>query len=342
MCHNAIFSSDEVWSVIQRVKNDYNRQKLTEIWSLCQDFVPKYTGCPIEKLQTVEFMEEYLPLLKKIKSQSAGKKLLISYCGNPYIGITKSTIWMYWMPTKVGSKAAMKLLDSYIEELEDKIKQQKDGAPITTIIKSPTSNQLTKIVETPSDTNDSGLVNDQSSIQSEICDQNSFHNHSILETESELNLTTGIATQADGFSSSDGEMEEAIINRAHEVSLLQLDDDKEIEFRPSLNSTAPLTPCSTSQPITSDAPPKNRKQTKSLKGTRKSFRGKGLNLSASGAFESMRDAGKAVTDTPSVTDIPDFREFFDQENDDVFEALSDQSWEEIKSDSEIPDLEGSE
>ena len=339
MCHNALFSSEEVWSVIQRVKNDYNRQKLTEIWSLCQDFVPKYTGCSIDNLQSTEFMQDYLPLLKKMKSQSAGKKLLLSFCGNPYIGITKSTVWMYWMPTKVGSKAAMKLLDSYIEELEDKIKQQQDiPRPKLTIIKSPTLQpaKLGKIVEIPDTTNDSGLVKDQSSAQNLFGDQDSIHNHSIMDTESELDLTAGIATQADGFSSSDGEMEEAITNRAHEVSLLQLDD--EIDFRPSLNSTAPLTPSSTSKPITTEAPGKRRM---SLKGTRRSFRGKGLNLSTSGAFESMREAEKAETEAPSMSDIPDFV-LNDPDNDDVFETFSDQSWEEIPSNEDIPDLEGSE
>ena len=337
MCSNAIFSSEEAWSVIQRVKNDYNRQKLTEIWSLCQDFVPKYTGCSIDNLQSTEFMEDYLPLLKKMKSQSAGKKLLLSYVGNPYVGITKSTIWMYWMPTKVGSKAAMKLLDSYIDELEDKIKQHKDKTTKITIIKSPTSNQwakLTKIIEMPNDTNDSGLVNDQNSSQEIGTDQDSIHNHSIMDTESELNLTTGIGTQADGFSSSDGEIEQAIINRAHEVSLLHMDE--EIDFRPSLNSTAPITPSSTTKP-SNNAPGKRRQ---SMKGTRRSFRGQGLNLSTSGAFESMREAGKAVAATPSVTDIPDFV-FADPDLDDVFEALSDQSWEEIPSNDNMPDLEGS-
>ena len=334
MCHNALFSSEEVWSVIQRVKNDYNRQKLTEIWSLCQDFVPKYTGCSIDNLQSVDFMKDYLPLLKKMKSQSAGKKLLVSYCGNPYIGVTKSIVWMYWMPTKVGSKAAMKLLDSYIEELEDKIKQhQYIPKPKITIIKSPTS-KLGKLIELPDTTNDSGLVNDQNSSQEIGTDQDSIHNHSIMDTESELNLTTGIGTQADGFSSSDGEIEQAIINRAHEVSLLHMDE--EIDFRPSLNSTAPITPSSTTKP-SNNAPGKRRQ---SMKGTRRSFRGQGLNLSTSGAFESMREAGKAVAATPSVTDIPDFV-FADPDLDDVFEALSDQSWEEIPSGDNMPDLEGS-
>ena len=244
---------------------------------------------------------------------------------------------MYWMPTKVGSKAAMKLLDSYIEELEDKIKQQQNiPKPKLTAIKSPTSNltKLGKIVEIADATNDSGLVNDQSSAQEIGVDQDSIHNHSIMDTESELNLTNGVGTQADGFSSSDGEMEQAITNRAHEVSLLHLDD--EIDFRPSLNSTAPLTPSTTSKPSTG-APGKRRQ---SMKGTRRSFRGQGLNLSTSGAFESMREAGKAVADTPSATDIPDFV-FADPDHDNVFETLSDQSWEEIPSNDDMPDLEGS-
>ena len=123
MCHNSIFTCEEAWSVIQRVKNDYNRTRLMEIYALCQDFIPKYSNCSIQTLESEQFIKDYLPILKKMKSQSAGKKLLLSFCGNPYIGITKSIVWYYWLPTKIGSKSAMKLLDVYIDELEAQLQK---------------------------------------------------------------------------------------------------------------------------------------------------------------------------------------------------------------------------
>ena len=335
MCHNAVFSPEEAWTVISKVKNDYNRAKLIDLWQMCQDFVPKYNNCHISKLLTKSFAMDFLPIVKKMQAQTAGKKLLLSFTGNPYLGITRSIMFYYWMPTKVGSKAAMKVLDIYVEELEAQIKSvtnidvtvQTDQQSVTNF-KSSTSNPIQ-----PADlVQDSGLITDVTDTSGDKID---------------LNVTAGIGLQTDGFSESDGEIEEAIAGCAHEIdfelSLLKLDVSDlsaETDFRPNLNSTAPVTPAKVECATTIKAPKKRRL----TKGSR-SLKDSGLNLSVSGAWETARDAAQqtkssSVIDEPSIPDLAGFEDFVSVEDDDVFvDENCDQSWEQIPSDQEMPELE---
>ena len=336
MCHNAIFSPEEAWTVISKVKNDYNRSKLIELWQMCQDFVPKYNHCHVSQLLTKDFAVDFLPILKKMQNQSAGKKLLLSYTGNPYLGITRSIMFYYWMPTKVGSKAAMKVLDVYVEELEKQISVTNIDVAVQTSVELVTNFKSSTSLPAPTIdlVQDSGLV---TSVTNMTMDEN------------ELNVTNGIGIQTDGFSESDGEIEEAIAGCAHEVnfenSLMKLDISDiapEAEFRPNLNSTAPMTPSLLTEAKSIKAPRKSRL----TKGSR-SLKDSGLNLSVSGAWETARNALRAtksasVIDKNDIMDVTLDHDFVSIDNDDVFVTdPHDQSWEQIPSDQEMPDLEGS-
>ena len=338
MCHNAVFSPEEAWTVISKVKNEYNRAKLIELWQMCQDFVPKYNNCHISQLMTKSFAMDFLPIVKKMQSQTAGKKLLLSFTGNPYLGITRSIMFYYWMPTKVGSKAAMKVLDIYVEELESQIKSvTKIDVAIQTDRKSVTNfkSSTSPLSPTTDFVQDSGLIID---VTNESGDKN------------DLNVTAGIGLQTDGFSESDGEMEEAIAGCAHEInfelSLLKMDisDPSAEEFRPNLNSTAPTTPAKV-ESATNITAPKKRRQTRLTKGSR-SLKDSGLNLSVSGAWESARNATRitqsssVVNNGSSIPDMAEFEDFVSVDDDEVFvDENPDQSWEQIPSDEDMPELE---
>ena len=307
---------EEAWTAISKVKNDYNRNKLIEIYHLAAEFIPKFQNAHVSVLLTPGFAQAYLPLLRKIIAQTAGKKFIVSYTANPWIGLTRSVSWYIWLPTRVGSRAAMTILKSYVVELE----LQANG-PITISIGIQTDPE-TEILDQSKDQATSLLVPITAALNKNV---------SVNDTI----MTSGIGCGNDGFSSSDGEMEEAIQARAHANLSLSLSATNGTPSPPQLNSTAP--PCT---PSTAPKTNIQRRPRKLTKGSRQgSFRDSGLNLTASGAWEEDRDRAEKVEPDSDI----------DFENELVAIELSqmelsnhdaelDQSWEEIPED-EIPDLE---
>ena len=104
---------ESAWTEITKVKSTYNQQKLIELYQMAAPFIEKYQEADVKVLSTKEFAIDYLPILRMILKQSAGKKFLLSFVANPWCGITRSICWLIWLPTKVGSHAAMTVLRSY-------------------------------------------------------------------------------------------------------------------------------------------------------------------------------------------------------------------------------------
>ena len=124
MGRNSHYTLESAWDEISKVKAKYNQDKLIELYNLVSPFITKYQDADVKTLSTPEFAVDYLPILRLIVKQSAGKKMLLSFVANPYVGITKSICWMVWLPTRIGSQAAMTILKSYIEELEIQARDQ--------------------------------------------------------------------------------------------------------------------------------------------------------------------------------------------------------------------------
>ena len=312
MGRNAHYTLEEAWDAISKVKSDFNRQKLIELYNMVAIFVPKYQNKPVAELLTPFFAQDYLPILRKIIGQSAGKKLLLSFTANPWVGVTRCVTWMIWMPTRVGSKAAMTILKSYVAELE---KQAIVPAPMIrcsiaiqtdpVIDDKVTGNTITTVLvpETNNETKD--------------------------QTENQLNdtaMTSGVACglDSDGFTVSDGECEDMILARALELSQLEISEaEKSAEIQNK-------TPKDIRRMSTPAGPRK-------IKGSRReSLRDSGINFVEANILEESRrqrlSRQKSDNIQPDETVVAAQDELqIIEHDDDVFET----SWEEI------PDLENS-
>ena len=178
MARNGHFSLESAWGEIANVKSPYNQQKLIEIYRKAAPFITKYQGADIKTLTTKEFAIDYLPLLKLIVKQSAGKKLLVSYTANPWIGVTKSVNWFMWLPTKVGSQAAMMILKSYVEELEQQAAGKHQDASTQTDDLS--SESLPDLVPVPTD-----VIQDDET-KNDVINDEMTNNGQILVPEPEI------------------------------------------------------------------------------------------------------------------------------------------------------------
>ena len=309
MGRNAHYTLEEAWDAITKVKSDFNRQKLIEIYNMVANFIPKYQHKPITELLTPFFAQDYLPILRKIIVQSAGKKLLLSFTANPWVGVTKSVTWMIWLPTRVGSKAAMTILHGYVAELE---KQAIVPAPLV---------RCSIAVQTDFDDNKTPeIVNNSLLVQ--VNDENSTN---ISENQlNETAMTSGIAcgTEHDGFSYSDGEYEDMILARALELSQMDISDAEN-------HDTKVKTPNAIRSMSTPAGPRK-------IKGSRRaSLRDSGINFVETNILEESRRQRMSRQTSENIqneTVIAMQDELQIIEQDDVFET----SWEEL------PDLEGSE
>ena len=286
MNKNSHYTLESAWEEISKVKSKYNQQKLIELYQMSEPFIRKYQDVDVSVLSTPEFAVDYLPILKLILKQSAGKKFMLNFCSNPWVGITKSLCWYIWMPTKVGSQAAMTVLRSYVDELE----LQARG-------------QIQADKQTQTD-DDFVLVNDHSSkllVQNECEIDQASESKKLLvpiissppengqnETSNDTAMTSGVGcnTTNDGFSDSDGSTDE-IMAEFLEKSRIQNDTPSQ----PMLNSTFPTkTPISNRQKRMSGP----RKLTKGSR--RHSLKDSGVNLTSTGAWEDSRKT--QVQETP--------------------------------------------
>ena len=324
MGKNAHYTVESAWTEISKVKSTYNQQKLIELYHMAVPFIEKYDNSPVTVLSTREFAVDYLPILRLILKQSAGKKFLLSFIANPWTGITRSLSWMIWLPTKVGSHAAMTVLRSYEAELELQAR-----GPIMNHIATQTDFDDPKLLVP-----DQSKSVDHSSIPDlvPIMDQSDSKTKSI--TLDDTAATSGVACNTDNFSSSDGETDE-IMAQFLEQSLNQETPDK-----PVLNSTIPMmTPSATK----ARRPSGPRKLTKGSR--RQSLKDSGVNLTSMGAWEDSRKA-RTVNMEPAENILVDHEDEIEEidlteleisqfENgpDDVFDDSSD-SFVQIPSDAE--------
>ena len=354
MGKNGHYTLESAWEEICKVKHTYNREKLIEIYHLVSPFINKYQDASLVDLTTSQFANDYLPILKKIVKQSAGKKLMLSFVGNPYVGITKSVNWIIWLPTRIGSQAAMSLLRSYIEELEAQTSQTNrhvstqtnfteigDAIPDENPVLVPPNGQI-------EDKNDSVLVSTAST--SPVLVPND-KNDLVPSIQNESSVTSGVGcdpcdvTGDDGFSASDGEMDEIMAECLNNSKVAD-----ETPEKPQLNSTFPTATPTASAPDAS-APSRPSGPRKLTKGSRrKSFRDSGINLTTAGAWEDSRRAAAAQEDPDlCIIEKEDIKEIELSEleisqfenGDDVFDENDENEAEEDSSDSfiEIPDLE---
>ena len=306
MSRNSHFTLEETWNAIAKVKSQHNRQKLEEIYLLVSNFVPKYQDKPVSVLLTPFFAQDYLPILRKIISQSAGKKLLISFTANPWVGVTKSIQWMFWLPTRIGSKAAMSILHTYVAELEKQaivpvpriqcsVAVQTDDIGLPALLAPSTGDQNEN--EKPSDSN----TFDDSAITSGVgC------NTSTIDTS---------VVDQDGFWVSDGEDEELIIAAALENSRLSNNDSHENPDKQSPKV----------KPLSLSTPARPRKLTKGSR--RSNLKDSGINLEREGLLEESRNVPK-TSEAASVINEEDLASIIYE--DEVFDWV------------EIPEVENNE
>lgn len=358
MGKNSLYTLPEAWEAITKVKSEYNRKKLEEIYHMAAWFIPMYQDKPVQVLLTPHFAQHYLPILRKIISQGAGKKFLLSFSANPWVGVTKSIQWFIWMPTRIGSKAAMNLLQSYITELEKQaiVPHPKVFCSIMTQTDFPSPG-----VSVTNDTdNGNGGDDDQDNAEPMVPELppsdtdaepvvpelppsddndppagslNLFVTNEENDLQNETAMTSGVACgqDSDGFNSSSGSVEDMILARALELS--QLDDTTD----PGVHSpTAQASPMKLSTPA---------RPTKLTKGSRKSdLKDSGINFTTAGILEASRRERNASRDQSedihpdfTLVEIEETAAEYDLTNDDdVFEeneVPEEESWEEL------PDLE---
>ena len=274
MNKNGHYTLESAWEEISKVKSKYNQQKLIELYQMSEPFIRKYQDVDVSVLSTPEFAVDYLPILKLILKQSAGKKFMLNFCSNPWVGITKSICWYIWMPTKVGSQAAMTVLRSYVDELELQAHGQKQSDKQTqtdddfVLVDNHSSNLLVQNECDPDSAPKSkNLV--APTIPSPAAENDQNH----IQNETAMTSGVGCNTTTDGFSDSDGSTDE-IMAEFLEKSRIQNDTPSQ----PMLNSTFP-----TKTPKRPSGP---RKLTKGSR--RQSLKDSGVNLTSTGAWEDSR------------------------------------------------------
>ena len=320
MGKNAHYTVESAWTEISKVKSTYNQQKLIELYHMAVPFIEKYDNAAVTVLSTREFAVDYLPILRLILKQSAGKKFLLSFIANPWTGITRSLSWMIWLPTKVGSHAAMTVLRSYETELE----LQARGPTINHIATQTDFDDPKLLVP------DQSKSVDHSSIPDLVPNMDQSNSKQTTSQLDDTAATSGIGCNTDNFSSSDGETDE-IMAQFLEKSLKQETPDK-----PVLNSTIPMMTPSTASARRPSGP---RKLTKGSR--RQSLKDSGVNLTSVGAWEDSRKA-RTVDMQPAENILAEEIEEIDlteleisqfENGDDVFEDSSD-SFVQIPSDAE--------
>lgn len=326
MNKNGHYTLESAWEEISKVKSKYNQQKLIELYQMSEPFIRKYQDVDVSVLSTPEFAVDYLPILKLILKQSAGKKFMLNFCSNPWVGITKSICWYIWMPTKVGSQAAMTVLRSYVDELELQARGQKQADKQTqtdddfVLVERHSSNLLVQNKrDSDSAPKPKNLVAPILPSPAAENNQNQSHNDTAITSGVGCNTTT------DGFSDSDGSTDE-IMAEFLEKSRIQNDTPSQ----PMLNSTFP-----TKTPRRPSGP---RKLTKGSR--RQSLKDSGVNLTSTGAWEDSRKV--QVQESPEELLVRDEIEEidlteleisnFENGDDDVFNDSG-------ESFVEIPDLE---
>ena len=334
MCHNAVLTLDEAYSIISRVANTNNRQKLLEIWTLASTFIPKYDQCPIQTLLTPEFAKDYLPLLKKIIGQSAGKKFIISHVGSPYQGITRAVNWLIWMPTRVGSRSAMTILQSYVDELEI---QAAGGLVLKCTIATQTDlSGIDTIINLSSPTSPIPNLSPTSDVKRKL---------SVTNADNSLEVTMGVATNTttnDGFDESDGEGELLILAQMMNLHQQAKSSPRSTPENTAAPAPAHISPPPADQSSSADQNGNKKPKRRLTKGSRRSLRSEGINLSAAGAWETGR-TNQNENENPSIIDNDDNDDLdFDKINieDEVFEDEEEPSWEQIPSDDSLPELDG--
>ena len=325
MNKNSHYTLESAWEEISKVKSKYNQQKLIELYHMSVPFIQKYQDVSVSVLSTPEFAIDYLPILRLILKQSAGKKFMLNYCSNPWVGITKSICWYIWLPTKVGSQAAMTVLRSYMDELElqalgkadkntqtDPVLAPENASAQPLLVQSPVENVAVKSGEllVP-------IIPDSKTAADAENDQN----------DTAATSGVGCNTTNDGFSDSDGSTDE-IMAEFLEQSRIQTDTP----CQPMLNSTIPAQTPKRTEPRKLSGP---RKLTKGSR--RKSLKDSGVNLTSTGAWEDSRkvqvieDPADILVSKEEIEEI-DLTELeisnFENGDDDVFNE-SDESFVEI-------------
>ena len=329
MGKNSMYTLPEAWEAITKVKSDFNRKKLEEIYHMVSVFIPLYQNKPIKVLLTPHFAQHYLPILRKIIGQSAGKKLLLSFSANPWVGVTKSIQWFIWMPTRVGSKAAMSLLQSYVVELEKQaiVPAPKVMCSVKTQTDFPSPPNKQDGDDNTDDKNDGkhGDKNtDKNTPPDFVPDATSTtmeHQNDDIISPNDSAMTSGVACGQDtyGFDISDGSGEDMILARALELS--KLDDTQ--DSNPSEGS-----PIAQASPMQLSTPARPSKLTK---GSRKTcLKDSGINFSAAGILEESRRARNSRQQSDNIQPEVDL---VDIDDINIVDDVFDESWEEI------PDLE---
>ena len=279
MNKNSHYTLESAWEEISKVKSKYNQQKLIELYHMSVPFIQKYQDVSVSVLSTPEFAIDYLPILRLILKQSAGKKFMLNFCSNPWVGITKSVCWYIWLPTKVGSQAAMTVLRSYMDELELQALGQLKADKASQTDQVLVSNEIPLqpiLVQ-----NDQAATNVDQSVELLVpIIPDSKTTADVDNDQNDTAATSGVGcnTTNDGFSDSDGSTDE-IMAEFLEQSRIQTDTP----CQPMLNSTVPLKTPKTSGQRRLSAP---RKLTKGSR--RQSLKDSGVNLTSTGAWEDSR------------------------------------------------------
>ena len=326
MNKNGHYTLESAWEEISKVKSKYNQQKLIELYQMSEPFIRKYQDVDVSVLSTPEFAVDYLPILKLILKQSAGKKFMLNFCSNPWVGITKSICWYIWMPTKVGSQAAMTVLRSYVDELELQARGQKQADKQTqtnddfVLVEHHSSNLLVQ-----NECDFDSAPKSKNLVAPIIPSPAAEKNQNQSQNDTAMTSGVGCNTTTDGFSDSDGSTDE-IMAEFLEKSRIQNDTPSQ----PMLNSTFP-----TKTPRRPSGP---RKLTKGSR--RQSLKDSGVNLTSTGAWEDSRKV--QVQESPEELLVRDEIEEidlteleisnFENGDDDVFNDSG-------ESFVEIPDLE---
>ena len=363
MGRNSHYTLESAWEEISKVKNKYNQQKLIELYQLASPFVTKYQDADVAVLCTPGFACDFLPILRLIVQQSAGKKFLLSYVANPYIGITKSISWIIWLPTRIGSQAAMSILKNYIVDLEIQARGQ-NQVHVATQTDDINRHQLlvpsntVEVVDEPVDIDETADENEPvlvpksdvnvlvpNLIKPDLVpkDQNNDQNNDSA-------MTSGIGCGGDTeWSSSDGEINDIMANC---INNSKVADDT--PSQPQLNSTMPASTTAATTPVTTPRTGNRRSEgpRRLTKGSRRnSLRDSGINLASAGSWEDSRravqtndDAEKCILqqsmDEIKEIDMTDL-EISQFENGEAFENIEADENDDNSSDSfvEIPDLE---
>ena len=113
----SLHSLSEVMAQIETVKVPYNKKKLLEIYNLIVPFYTKYQHMASGELFSPEFCRDLHPIMVLQSQQTAGRKLFLTYSGDPYCGLTRYVYWYFAMPTNIET-GTLRLMKSYCDDLK--------------------------------------------------------------------------------------------------------------------------------------------------------------------------------------------------------------------------------